>query len=208
MTKSLTSSILLGLLCTLCATSCDESKAEGEYDNWQARNQAYVDSIAYMAKQDIGGWKRTLAYYYQQAYADANPGDNNIYVYTQKLEDGGGTLSPLFTDSVRVHYRGRLIPSSNHPEGYVFGQTYSTDTINSATAVPSIMSPSQNVVGFATALQDMVEGDAVHMVIPYTLGYGGSTNSSNNIPAYSTLIFDMKLVKVYRLKVDNNTGWR
>ena len=194
-------------LCTFCV-SCKESKAESEYDNWLARNQVYVDSIASLAKQGVGGWTRTLAYYYQQPYADANPYDNNIYVYTQKLKSGTGTQKPVFTDSVRVHYRGRLIPSANHPQGYVFGQTYTTDTINSATAVPSIMALSQNVAGFCTALQDMVEGDEVHMVIPFLLGYGSSTNSTANIPAYSTLIFDTKLVKVYRFKIDNNTGWR
>ena len=205
--KSLRRLCALCLLGALCV-SCKESEAESEYDNWQERNQAYVDSIASLTRQGVGGWTRTLAYYYQQAYADANPGDNNIYIYTQKLESGTGTVKPVFTDSVRVHYRGRLIPSSGHPEGDVFGQTYSTDTINPSTAVPSIMSLSQNVPGFCTALQDMVEGDVVHIVIPYALGYGSTTNSSANIPAYSTLIFDTKLVKVYRYKVDNDTEWR
>ncbi len=195
------------LLCLLGATSCKESEAAGEYDNWQARNQAYVDSIASLARQGIGGWTRTLAYNYQQEYADAT-GDNNVYVYMQKIESGTGTLHPVFTDSVRVHYRGRLIPSASYPSGYVFGQSYTTDTIHAATAVPTIFSLSENVVGFCTALQEMVEGDVVHMVIPYGLGYGSTTNSSSNIPAYSTLIFDAKLIKIYRYKIDNNTGWR
>ena len=198
---------LLCLLCVLCV-SCKESQAEGEYDNWQERNQQYVDSIANLARQGIDGWTRTLGYYYQQAYADGNPADNNIYVYTKKIEEGTGTVNPVFTDSVRVHYRGRLIPSKSYPEGYVFGQSYTTATINTATAVPTIFALSQNVVGFCTALQDMVEGDAVHMVIPYPLGYGTSANSSGNIPAYSTLIFDTKLVKIYQYGIDYNTEWR
>ena len=202
-----TSLCALCLLCVLCV-SCKESKAEGEYDNWQERNQHYVDSIATLARQGTDGWTRTLAYYYQQAYAEANPYDNNIYVYTKKLESGTGTLKPVFTDSVRVHYRGRLIPSVSYPEGYVFGQSYTTSTVNTATAVPTIFALSQNVAGFCTALQDMVEGDAVHIVIPYPLGDGPTTNSSGNIPAYSTLIFDAKLVKVYRYKIDKDTGWR
>jgi FKBP-type peptidyl-prolyl cis-trans isomerase FklB len=204
---SLKALCVLSLLCALCV-SCKESKAEGEYDNWQERNQQYVDSIANLAKQGIDGWTRTLGYYYQQAYADANPFDNNIYIYTQKKENGSGTLKPVFTDSVRVHYRGRLIPSANHPEGYIFSQTYTTNTIQTATAVPALMGMSQNGVGFCTALQDMVEGDAVHIVVPYPLGYGTSTNSTGTVPAYSTLIFDTKLVKVYRYKIDTDTRWR
>ena len=210
-TKTLVpASLIRYILCVACCVSlfsCKESEAAGEYDNWQERNQAYVDSVASLARQGIGGWTRILAYTYQQEYADAT-GDNNVYVYMQRTERGEGTFSPVFTDSVRVHYRGRLIPSASYPEGYVFGQSYTTDTINAATAVPTIFSLSENVVGFCTALQEMVEGDVVHLVIPYSLGYGKNTNSTSNIPAYSTLIFDAKLIKIYRYKIDNNTGWR
>ena len=198
----------LCLFGALCATSCKESVAEGEYHNWQERNQHYVDSIASLAKQGVDGWTRLLGYYYQQAYADANPADNNIYVYVQKKANGTGTLKPIYTDSVRLHYRGRLIPSANHPEGYVFNQTYTSEEIQTTTAVPALLAVSQNIIGMCTVLQEMVEGDEVHMVVPYAIGYGSSTNSTGQIPGYSALIFDAKLIKVYRYKVDTNTIWR
>ena len=74
----------LSLLCcafALAAVSCSKDEEEaGEYDNWQARNQVYVDSIANLAKQGLNGWTRTLVYYYSQPYADSHPDDNNIYV--------------------------------------------------------------------------------------------------------------------------------
>ena len=203
--------ILIAAHCMMCilVSSCSKNEEEpGEYDNWQARNQAYVDSIANLAKQGIDGWKRTLIFYYQQEYADANPGENNIYVYTKKLADGTGTVSPLYSDSVRVFYRGRFIPSKSYHEGYVFGQSFTEpdlNSINESTAVPTLLSVSGNVPGFCQALQEMVEGDAIRMVVPYLLGYGApSTNSA--IPDYSALIFDVKLVKLY--KHGESVTWR
>ena len=41
---------ILPILATLLfLTSCSENEEAGEYDNWQARNQQYVDSIAQLA---------------------------------------------------------------------------------------------------------------------------------------------------------------
>ena len=48
------------------------------------------------------------------------------------------------------------------------------------------------VDGFATALQHMRRGDHWMVYIPYQLGYG--SQSQTGVPAYSTLIFDLRLV--------------
>ena len=38
--------------------SCDETEEAGEYDNWAARNVAYIDSIAKVARaNESGDWK-------------------------------------------------------------------------------------------------------------------------------------------------------
>ena len=194
---------------SLLVFSCSKNEGEpGEYDNWQARNQVYVDSIARLAKQGTDKWTRTLVYYFPQEYADKNPDNNNIYVYVQKVQPGTGTVKPLYSDSVRLFYRGRFIPSRSYPEGYVFGQSYterSISEIDETTAVPTLLAVSQNVPGFCQALQDMVEGEICRMVIPYYVAYGSSSTASN-IPDYSTLIFDVKLVKVYAR--GENTNWR
>ena len=197
--------------CALCIAivSCSKDEEEaGEYDNWQARNQAYVDSIANLAKQGLNGWTRALVYYYSQSYADIHPNDNNIYVYTQTLTPGAGTVRPIYSDTVRVQYRGRLIPSKSYPYGNIFGQSFWEDKIediNEATAVPTLLAVDENVPGFCQALQNMVVGDIVHMVIPYAVGYG-SNSSVSSIPNYSTLIFDVKLVKLYKRGEDKT--WR
>ena len=38
------------LAALFCFTACDEAEEASEYDNWQVRNQQYVDSIATLAK--------------------------------------------------------------------------------------------------------------------------------------------------------------
>ena len=48
------------------------------------------------------------------------------------------------------------------------------------------------VDGFTTALMSMHRGDHWTVYIPHQLGYG--TSASGTVPAYSTLIFDLRLV--------------
>ena len=55
----------------------------------------------------------------------------------------------------------------------------------------------QLVEGFTTALLNMNLGDRWEVYIPYQLGYG--EEDKNPIPGYSTLIFDINLVGIYRL---------
>lgn len=186
-------------------TSCSEIEEVGEYDNWKERNQAYIDSIANLANSNKDGWKKIVAYNLNDSVENA-AGNTNHFIYVQKIGQGTGTYQPQFKDSVRVHYMGRLIPSENYAEGLVFDKSYSKNTLNEATDVPALLGVSGTVVGFSTALQYMVVGDSWRVVIPYYLGYGGE--DSGKIPAYSALIFDIKLARTYRLGIDTNTSWR
>ena len=197
---------ILPMLALLFFASCSENEEVGEYDNWQERNQHYVDSIARLANSGTDGWSKLIAF----TMADTNESvssNNNYYVYIQKLESGTGTTSPLYNDSIRIHYLGRLIPSASYPQGYIFGKSYSTYTFNEETDVPALMATKDNIVGFATATMHMVEGDRWKIVVPYYISYGESENSSGNIPGYSTLIFDVKLARIYRYQIDTDTTW-
>ena len=109
-------------------------------------------------------------------------------------ESGSTSPSPLFTDTVRVVYEGRLIPSPSYPSGYVFQKTFEGE-YNPATAVAVKLGVQEVRDGFATALQHMKVGDRWQVYIPYKLGYEDKAEGS--IPAYSTLIFDMTLVSYY-----------
>lgn len=181
----------MGLLALF--TACSEEDAEStEFDNWKARNELFFASLADSLDANPMQWQRMLCY---SLNADT-PHDNDCYVYVKKLVNGAGTESPAYTDSVRMAYRGRLIPSASYPEGYVFDETAS-GTFSTATAYTVKTVVSGNVDGYATALQRMHKGDTWRVYIPYNLGYGEQDVTSNSVvivPAYSVLVFDIALI--------------
>ena len=187
---------ILGLLfsVSLAVTSCEETEGVVDpYYKWQERNERYIDSIAEVAKANPGEWRVILSY-------KITPDLNNLqqktsdYIYCRMLEKGEGTMKPIYTDSVITHYRGKLIPLYDGSE-VVFDQSFKGE-LNTETAVPVGFAVGGVIVGWTTALQEMVEGDRWEVYIPQGLGYG-QTGSGNSIPAHSTLIFDMKLEKFY-----------
>ena len=124
------------------------------------------------------------------------------YIIAHVEQAGTGTTSPLYSDSVSMHYMGRLIPSTTYTSGLIFDKSWSSDTFNATTSRPnhsyiglsydSQGKPVSLVDGFTTALMSMHRGDHWTVYIPYQLGYGAS--ASGAVPAYSTLIFDLRLV--------------
>ena len=185
---------VLGLLFSVsfAVSSCEETEGVVDpYFNWEERNQLYIDSIAKVAQANPDQWKIIHTYKFNPPVNDLNP-DVNDYVYCKVLENGTGTMKPLFTDTVATNYRGKLIPLYNGSE-VIFDQAYQGE-LNPEIAVPVEFAVNGVIEGWTTALQQMVEGDRWEMYIPYNMAYGQLGNS--NIPGYSTLIFDVHLVKV------------
>lgn len=200
--------ITLAICCiALALTSCSEHDAESEYDNWTERNQHYIDSIAHEAEVNADGtWLRIKAYNIgddEALYLD----QTNNFIYARRITTATSDRSPLYNDTIRMHYSGRLIPTAQHPAGYCFGKSYSTQTLNLQTDVPTKFGVNTLTKGVATAVMNMHEGDRWMVYIPYTLGYGKSEYTSASIPPYSTLVFDIHLARVYHLKVDTDTSW-
>lgn len=184
---------LAAIVMPLCILSCSEdSEGEDEFADWKNRNESYFQNIYMKAQNTVGGnWKLIRNYTLEDSIA-VEYYDN---IAVEVLEAGTGSGCPLSTDSVKVSYRGRIIPSASYPEGFVFDESY-TGEYDFATATPVKFVVGNLVDGFSTALQRMHIGDHWRVYIPYQLGYGSSDNG--NIPAYSTLIFDIALVSYYR----------
>lgn len=180
----------------LAFTSCSESSNDTEeFPNWQQTNDSYFDKLYAdtKAKIDQGdtSWK-IIRSWSLESTAATKP---SHYIIAHVEEQGTEGVRPFYTDSVRVHYRGRLLPSTTYKSGYVFDQSYTGD-FNEATAVPATFLVSGLVNGFTTAILNMNLGDRWKVYIPYYLAYG--TSDSNSIPGGSTLIFDINLVGIYR----------
>lgn len=176
--------------------SCEETAEVDEYANWQERNTEFIDSIAKVAEANADGkWLRVLSFKLNEKDMEGNIVEHDIddYVYCHIETQGTGTEYPLFTDTVSVNYRGRLIPTLSYPEGKVFDQSYK-GALNPAVNVPSRFNVNGVIIGWSSVLQQMVTGDTWRVYIPANLAYKSAKQT--NIPAYSALIFDINLVKI------------
>ncbi len=97
------------------------------------------------------------------------------------LNEGTGR-SPKATDTVRCHYEGRLL------SGEVFDSSYKRGE-------PADFGLNQVITGWTEGVQLMSEGAKYRFFIPYLLAYG-EQGAGSQIPPYSTLIFDVELLKV------------
>ena len=189
MNKSILWLISLLFAASFAIVSCSESDGEeNPYANWQERNQKYLDSIAAEAKANPGEWKVVRSYKLPPLGLNEQ-GKVNEYVYCKIINNGEGER-PLFTDTVAVNYRGKLI------NGTVFDQSYKGE-LNPSIAVPVEFPVSKVIVGWTTALMNMTVGSRWQLYIPSELAYEEA--GSGSIPGYSTLFFDVDLVKLIPL---------
>ncbi len=197
----------LYLICTVVAvfglTACHETDDEiDEFPDWQKKNEAFFAAKYNAANQAIARGDNSWKVFKSYAKSTETAGKPVDYIVVKVLQEGSGSGYPLYTDSVRVHYRGQLISSTSYKDsedselGYVFEKSWRTDTYEPSTFVPAKFAVSRVGDGFSTALQHMNIGDRWKVYIPYQLGYGIKENGS--IPAYSTLVFDLTLVAYYR----------
>lgn len=190
---------ILSVLCGFTFIACSESKEVSEFEgNWEERNMAYIDSIANVARKnlgdDVGQWKVLKSYKLPSDGSILGATDNQQYVYAKIKKVGEGTVSPIFSDSISVNYSGRLIPTTSYPKGYAFDQNTRLDINeeNIALMQPIHFITGDLIAGWTTALQQMHKGDIWQLFIPQKLGYRGEAQTG--IPAYSTLVFDVALI--------------
>lgn len=105
-------------------------------------------------------------------------------VLIKKLEEGRGKTHPKPGSLVYVHYTGRLIDGT---------QFDSTEGEN----LPALFKVRDLIMGWQIALVRMYEGDKYRIWIPAKYAYGSV--KMDDIPAWSTLEFDLELVKIAQL---------
>ncbi len=99
-----------------------------------------------------------------------------------KIENPGSDVKPSAKDTVEVHYRGTLLDGTEFDSSYSRGQA-ATFPLNAV------------IKGWTEGLQLIGEGGKATLWIPYQLGYGERAMGPD-LPAYSTLIFEVELIKV------------
>lgn len=124
-----------------------------------------------------------------EAFLAAKAGEEGVIelssgVLCRKLEEGRGTRCPKPSSIVYVHYTGRLI------DGKEFDSTRGD-------ALPALFVVRDLIMGWQIALTRMHEGDRWEIYVPAKWAYGAM--KMDDIPAHSTLIFDLELIKIERL---------
>ncbi len=102
-------------------------------------------------------------------------------ILMRQLEKGTGEIRPQLNSIVFVNYTGRLI------DGTVFDTTDGQD-------LPACFRVREVIVGWQAALLKMHAGDRYEVFIPAKYGYGSM--KLDGIPAWSTLCFEIELIKI------------
>lgn len=200
------------MMAVFALSSCSEDDNTVDvYANWQERNEkAFADTLEYARQQIANGsdeWKVILNWSLQNQTPNKDVNGNTVslkykdadYIVVHVLDKGKGSGCPMYTDSVKVSYRGRILGTDTYPAGYVFDKTFD-GTYDKTTAQLSKMAVNGGYIdGFTTALLNMHIGDRWMVYMPYQLAYGTTQSSTSSIPAYSMLRFEIVLDSYYRI---------
>ncbi len=89
---------------------------------------------------------------------------------------------PKATDEVTVHYKGTLLNGKQFDSSYDRGE-------------PATFALNRVIPGWTEGVQQMPTGSKYRFVIPHALAYG-ERGAGQDIPPYSTLVFEVELIKV------------
>ncbi|MEG1643155.1 MAG: FKBP-type peptidyl-prolyl cis-trans isomerase, partial [Bacteroidales bacterium] len=163
--------ILFGFMLLLIAGSCKEDDNTWEkYKEWRnANTNFFIDKSNSMVTPNIYEYERVTPTW-----------DKGSYILMKWFKKGAaGSLTPLYTSTVNVTYKGSLYNGTSFDSTYLY-----TDSLTT-------LKCSATILGFSIALTKMAVGDSCEIIIPQYLGYGAQELTKIN--PYSTLIFGMKL---------------
>ncbi|MEY8685572.1 FKBP-type peptidyl-prolyl cis-trans isomerase [Bacteroides sp. AN502(2024)] len=175
------------VLLALVFTACSETEEVGRYDNWQARSDAFIDSIAnvYVGQQNgsipVTDEKERL-------YAFPDP-TNNQTIYVKKIKKGEGKESPKYTSTVSAHYRMSYFNGDVVQQNFTGAEPTEFDS-------PAEFSLDGVISGWSYTLVEMKAGDFWTLYIPYQSGYASGTGNDGSLQAYSALVYNVKLDKI------------
>lgn len=182
--KSLTYFVFASIAAICIAVaSCSSENQWDTYQEWRMENEAFYEQQKLVKNDDGTPYYKLLA---PTWYSSSGV----LIHYFNDRSKTEGNLSPLVTSTVDAKYIGRLY--NDVPFDSSFTNTANGDSIFR-------FQPSGTIVGWQIALTDMRVGDSARVVIPYQQGYEAQTTGS--IPPFSTLVFDIKLVDIYRYEL-------
>jgi FKBP-type peptidyl-prolyl cis-trans isomerase len=114
-------------------------------------------------------------------------------LYYQELKSGVDTIPIESGDLVKVFYTGNLI-EDNDSLGIIDGDVF--DSSGDYEPFTFTVGGGTVITGWDEAIRLMNDGAEAKWVIPSKLAYSGQ--AQNGIPAYSPLVFNVRIYRVYR----------
>lgn len=183
-------SILAVCLAAAAAVSCNTGSEPTTWDKYEANriaNQKWLEEM--VAKKNADGTP-----YYKTVVAPWNPAAYVLMHYFNDRKETEGNLSPMYTSTVDVRYKG-----------FRYDGTMFDESTNNTQPAPGIFRTRLNAVigGWTVALTDMRCLDSAEIIIPYQIAYGveGVLRGDTILP-YSNLRFNVRLVDIYKYEAE------
>ncbi len=177
--KKLFYTVIMVVVAVTMLESCLGESIQDQYKDWRETNDKW-----YQQQASSGQYTRLIASW--------DPSAQVLVRWHNDTMITKNNLKPLITSTVDVKYHLSLQDGTPVDSSYYL--TTPADSIYRSKL-------NQNVEGWMIALTHMHVGDSCTVIIPYQQGYG-STKKSDILLPYSNLIFNVKLVDIYKYKAN------
>ncbi len=171
--------VVMAVVAITMLDSCLGKNVYDEYKDWRQKNDEWYQNQA-------------ASGLYTKLVAPWDPSANVLIRWHNDTMLTKDNLKPMITSTVDVKYCLHLYNDTLVDSSYDI--VYPADSIYRTVV-------NQNVEGWMIALTRMHVGDSCTVIVPYQQGYGSSKRSEILLP-FSCLIFDMKLVDIYKYKAN------
>jgi FKBP-type peptidyl-prolyl cis-trans isomerase FklB len=152
-----------------------------------AGSEQQIDLKVYMQATQMVSAERTRMFQVKnEVFLTENISNSDVKTTESGLQykviQAAKGVKPILTDSVTVHYTGKLICGTIFDSSVERGE-------------PATFAVKKVIAGWAEALQLMQVGEKYQLYIPQGLGYG-KRGMGSDIPPYATLVFDVELLAI------------
>ena len=172
--------VFMAVVAITMLDSCLGKNVEDEYKDWRQKNDEWFE-------------KQLESGQYKVVVASWDPSALVLMRWHNDTMQTRDNLKPMLTSTVDVKYHLRLYNGTPIDSSYYLTDSIYRSMINA------------NVEGWMIALTRMHVGDSCTVIVPYPQGYGSVKKTDLLVP-YSTLVFDIKLVDIFRYKDGHNDG--
>lgn len=178
------------VLLALAFTACSETEEVNRYDNWRARGEAFIDSIANVCNSAENRALSDTDPKKLHAIKDEQTGQ---WIYVKKIsKTGDSQAKPFSTSTVETYYRMSYFNGDVVQQNFVGAEPDEFDT-------PIPFSLNGLISGWIYTLPYMTEGEYWTLYLPYQSGYGSGTGPDGSLLPYSALIYQLKLSRIVEL---------